>query len=141
MQSPPLNLQVELEFPNKQHQDGMVYTFTAVAWNEFGHSKPSPAKAFKTPRRPDPPVIDLVELLPQVDGEPYGSLAVTVTDPLDSGFNGEQGAPDWQEACGWLWRNLCAARRSVPGADAPCSRLCALPATHRHLAVHSLALL
>lgn len=113
----PQRLQVEMEFPNKQQQDGVVYTFTAVAWNEFGHSKPSPPKAFKTPRRPDPPTVDLVELLAPTDGEPYGSLAVTVTDPLDSGFLGEWVA---MRLAGRLWlagTSTTCARHATPRSD------------------------
>lgn len=78
-------LQVELKFANYEHQHSMEYTVTAIAVNEFGESKPSKAVTYTTPRRPDTPVIDSVEVLPPTDREPFGAIAVTVTETDDGG--------------------------------------------------------
>lgn len=70
---------------------GAKYSVTATAWNEYGESEPSEADEYWTPAGPDPPEIDFVEVLPPSDREPFGSLAITINDPITD-ETGQSGA-------------------------------------------------
>lgn len=77
-------LQVMLSFANKAHQNGVEYSITATASNEFGASKPSGAFVYKTPRRAFRPIIESVEL-PSDNHETFDPLLVTVAQTGDGG--------------------------------------------------------
>lgn len=81
--------QFEVKFNNFAHQDGMNYSITATAWNEFGESAASEPYKYTTPARPDAPVIDSVEVQPPTDREPFGSLAVTINNDTNTGGSRE----------------------------------------------------
>lgn len=89
--------QIELSFHNKEHENGMLYTITATAFNEFGESAASEPFEYTTPTSPEAPVIDSIEVLPPAqtrrrrllapptDRETFGSLAVTINQTEDGG--------------------------------------------------------
>lgn len=77
----------------------MLYFITAAAFNEFGGSALSETFEYTTPRRPFPPTIESVVVLPSpasrrrlqedappsLEREPFGRMAITVANTSDGG--------------------------------------------------------
>lgn len=74
----PAVSQVVLTFPRKPPLDGMEYTITATASNEFGESAESEPFQYKAPLKPAPPTVTYIAV-PDEERETYGPLAVVVT--------------------------------------------------------------
>ena len=133
----PACLQVQFKFANREHQDGVEYSITAIAWNEFGESAASEEFEYTTPRKPFQPVIDSIFVEPFTGQEPYGSITVTI-DEVDDGGSGEQRTAEACACCHRLavWLSLRCLPAALGSGICPFTAVAVLPWPCRDLAVH-----
>ena len=116
-----------MTFPGTLPLNGMEYTITAVASNEFGESPDSEAVEWAAPLKPVAPVIVYVDV-PDQQREPYGPVAVVVTHE-DSGIRELLRSPPLP--ANLLWARLHGPHASrLACAALPSLCLCSHPAVH-----------